>query len=50
MIMECKIDKLKDIIGKLIETLTSIPNIRNLPVNDLIIELMNSSIYFISIQ
>ena len=31
-----------------IQTLT--PNIRQLPVNDLIIELMNSSIYFINIQ
>ena len=29
---------------------TLIPNIRHLPVNDLIIELMNSSIYFINIQ
>ena len=29
---------------------TLIPNIRRLPVNDLITELMNSSIYFINIQ
>ena len=29
---------------------TLIPNVRHLPVNDLFIELMNSSIYFINIQ
>ena len=29
---------------------TLIPSIRHLPINDLIIELMNSSIYFINIQ
>ena len=29
---------------------TLIPNIRQLPVNGLIIELINSSIYFINIQ
>ena len=32
------------------KTQTLIPSIRLLPVNDLMIELMNSSIYFINIQ